>query len=155
MDLGWIFGVFGRILGGTLGVIKMAANREKRCFAFFAFLPPYVGVSGSPVHLKRQILKRSIESYQKLFISCLVARYSAVLVVLCRVIENLSNIYRKFIEHLSKPYRKSIENLSNIYRKPIENLSKTCRKSIEHRSKIYRTPIEHLSTTYRKSIENL
>ena len=27
----------------------MAENHEKQCFTFFAFLPPYIGVSGSLV----------------------------------------------------------------------------------------------------------
>ena len=29
--------------------LKMAENHEKTCFTFFAFLPPYFGVSGSLV----------------------------------------------------------------------------------------------------------
>ena len=33
--------------------LKLAANREKQVFTFFAFLPPYIGVSGLPVYLKR------------------------------------------------------------------------------------------------------
>ena len=41
-------------------------------------------------------LTRSIDSYQKFFISCRLARYL--------------NIYRKSIEHLSKIYRKSSEH---------------------------------------------
>ena len=28
---------------------KMVENHEKQCFTFFAFLPPYIGVSGSLV----------------------------------------------------------------------------------------------------------
>ena len=34
-------------------VRKVAENREKQLFTFFAFLPPYIGVSGSPMCLKR------------------------------------------------------------------------------------------------------
>ena len=34
-------------------VLKMAENREKQVFTFFAFLPPYIGVSGSLVSRKR------------------------------------------------------------------------------------------------------
>ena len=36
-----------------LGVFKMAESDEKRCFTFFAFLPPYIGVSGSRMYAKR------------------------------------------------------------------------------------------------------
>ena len=40
------------------------------------------------------------------------------------IFENRSKIYRKYIEHLSNIYRKSIANLSQtIYRKSIEHLS--------------------------------
>ena len=97
-----------RRIGGGQGVFKMAENYEKQLFAFFGFLPPYFGVSGFPAYPKRQILTRSIDWYQKFFISCLVARYW--------------KIYRKSIEHLSKIYRKSIEHLSKINRKSIEHL---------------------------------
>ena len=45
MDLGWI-------LGGS-GALQMAEHREKQCFTFFPFLPPYIGVSGSLTYLKR------------------------------------------------------------------------------------------------------
>ena len=38
---------------GGLGALKMAENREKLCFTFFAFLPPYIGVSGSLTYAKR------------------------------------------------------------------------------------------------------
>ena len=77
--------------------LKLAANREKQLFTFFGFLPPYIGVSGSLTYPNRQILTRSIDCYQKFFISCLVARYW--------------KIYRKSFENLSKIYRRSIENL--------------------------------------------
>ena len=46
--------------------IKLAANSEKQVFTFFAFLPPYIGVSGLLVYCKRQSLKRSIVSYKKI-----------------------------------------------------------------------------------------
>ena len=36
-----------------VGALKLAENREKDFFTFFAFLPPYIGVSGSPMFLKR------------------------------------------------------------------------------------------------------
>ena len=41
--------------------LKMTENHEKPCFTFFAFLPPYIGVSGSLVSCKRKSVKRSIE----------------------------------------------------------------------------------------------
>ena len=37
----------------SIGALKLAANREKQVFTFFGFLPPYIGVSGSPMYLKR------------------------------------------------------------------------------------------------------
>ena len=55
--------------------LKMAENREKRRFTFFAFLPPYISVSSFPTYPNRLILTRSIDCYQKFFISCPVARY--------------------------------------------------------------------------------
>ena len=58
----------------------MAENLEKQSFTFFAFLPPYIGVSGSLVSRMRKISMRSIDWYQKFLISCLAARYSAVFV---------------------------------------------------------------------------
>ena len=99
--------------------LKLAESREKQVPTFFAFLPPYIVVTGLLAYLKRQILKRSIDSYQKFFISCRLARYWAVFVfyVSQKSIENLSKIYRKSIEHLSNIYRNSIELLSKIYRK--------------------------------------
>ena len=60
----------------------MAENHEKQCFTFFAFLPPYIGVSGSRVSRKRKSVKRSIDWYQKFLISCLAARYSTVFVLM-------------------------------------------------------------------------
>ena len=59
----------------------MQENHEKQYFAFFAFLPPYIGVAGSLVSFMRKISMRSIDWYQKFLISCLVARYSAVFVL--------------------------------------------------------------------------
>ena len=43
----------------------MLENHEKPGFTFFAFLPPYFGVSGSLVSRKRKSVKRSIDWYQK------------------------------------------------------------------------------------------
>ena len=60
--------------------LKNLENHEKPCFTFFAFLPPYIGVSGSLVSGMRKSVKRSIDWYQKLLISRLAARYSAVFV---------------------------------------------------------------------------
>ena len=93
----------------------MDANHDKRCFTFFGFLPPYIGVSGSLVYSKRQILKRAIDWYQKLLISCLVAR-RPFMCSLEESIENRSEIYRKSIENRSNIYRTSIEHLQRIYR---------------------------------------
>ena len=56
----------------------MAENHEKQGFTFFAFLPPYIGVSGSLVSGNGQISMRSIDWYQKFLISRLAARYSIV-----------------------------------------------------------------------------
>ena len=61
-------------------MLKIAENLEKQSFTFFAFLPPYIGVSGSLVSRMRKISMRSIDWYQKLLISCLVAWYSAAFV---------------------------------------------------------------------------
>ena len=62
----------------------MAKNHEKPCFTFFAFLPPYFGVSGSLVSGMRKSVKRSIDWYRKFLISCVAARYSTVFVFYCR-----------------------------------------------------------------------
>ena len=56
----------------------MAENLKKQSFTFFAFLPPYIGVSGSLVSRMRKISMRSIDWYQKILISCFVARYSHI-----------------------------------------------------------------------------
>ena len=61
--------------------VKLRDNQEKRGFAFFAFLPPYLDVSDSLAYSKVLGLKRSIVWYKKFLISCLVARYSAVFVL--------------------------------------------------------------------------
>ena len=37
----------------SIRAFKLAAIYEKQLFTFFAFLPPYIGVSGSPMYLKR------------------------------------------------------------------------------------------------------
>ena len=76
----------------------MLENTERQSFTFFAFLPPYIGVSGSLVSRKRQISMRSIDWYQKFLISCLAAWYSTVFVLRC-----------------SKWLNKSNENLLKIY----------------------------------------
>ena len=61
-------------------MLKIAENLEKQSFTFFAFLPSYIGVSGSLVSRMRKILMSSIDWYQKFLISRLAARYSAVFV---------------------------------------------------------------------------
>ena len=78
--------------------LKLAANREKQLFTCFGFLPPYFGVSASLVVSLDKNLTRSIDPYQKFFISCRLARYS--------------KIYRTSIENLSSIYRESIANPS-------------------------------------------
>ena len=37
----------------SIRALKLAANHEKQVFTFFAFLPPYIGVSGLLVYCKR------------------------------------------------------------------------------------------------------
>ena len=69
--------------------LKMAEKHEKPCFTFFAFLPPYFGVSGSLVSRMRKISMRSIDWYRKFLISCLAARYSAIFVFFIVKIEFL------------------------------------------------------------------
>ena len=59
----------------------MPENTEKPGFTFFAFLPPYIGVSGFLAYPKGKNFSRSIDWYKKFLISCLVARYSAVFVL--------------------------------------------------------------------------
>ena len=53
----------------------MAENHEKQGFTFFAFLPPYIGVSGFLAYPKGKNFSRSIDWYRKFFISCPLARY--------------------------------------------------------------------------------
>ena len=60
---------------------KLRDNPENQGFTFFAFLPPYLGVSDSLAYTKAKNLSRSIDWYKKFLISCLVARYSAVFVL--------------------------------------------------------------------------
>ena len=55
-------------------------ERINQRFTFFVFLPRYLAVSDSLAYFKRRGLKRSIASYKKFLISCLVACYSAVFV---------------------------------------------------------------------------
>ena len=81
----------------------MTENHEKPCFTFFAFLPPYFGVSGFFVSGMRRSVTRSIDWYQKFLISCLAARYSTVF-VLRR--SKWLKIYWKSIENLLKIYWK-------------------------------------------------
>ena len=59
----------------------MLENHEKPGFTFFAFLPPYFGVSGSLVSGMRKSVTRSTDWYQKFLISWLAARYSTVFVL--------------------------------------------------------------------------
>ena len=61
--------------------LEITENHEKQCFTFFAFLPPYIGVSGSLVSRMHKSVKRSIDWYQKFLISRLAARYSTVFVL--------------------------------------------------------------------------
>ena len=93
----------------SIRVLKLAANHEKQVFTFFAFLPPYMGASGSLMPCKRQILKRSIDRCQKLLISWHADRYWAVSMFLVRISQAR---HRKSIEILWKFYRNSIEILS-------------------------------------------
>ena len=44
---------------------ELRENPENQGFAFFAFLPPYLGVSDSLAYSKRRGLKRSIAWYKK------------------------------------------------------------------------------------------
>ena len=59
------FRSFARFSTIFIEVLNMAENLEKQSFTFFAFLPPYIGVSGSLVSRKRKRMKRSIDWYQK------------------------------------------------------------------------------------------
>ena len=77
-----------------IGALKMVENYEKQRFTFFAFLPPYFGVSGFLVSGMRKISMRSIDWYQKFLISWLAARYSTVFVFYCR--QNVKIDFLKF-----------------------------------------------------------
>ena len=72
----------------------MLENTEKQSLTFFAFLPPYIGVSGSLVSGMRKSMKKSIDWYQKFLISWLAARYSTVFVFYCR--QNVKIDFLKF-----------------------------------------------------------
>ena len=76
-----IFADFHRFSLIFIEVLTMAENIEKQSFTFFAFLPPYIGVSGSLVSRMRKISMRSIDWYRKFLISCLAAPYSNVFVL--------------------------------------------------------------------------
>ena len=89
-DLDEIYRLVSKILNFTpcglvfdrfcVEALKMAENHEKPCSTFFAFLSPYIGVSGSLVSRKRKSVKRSIDWYQKFIISHLAVRYFTVFV---------------------------------------------------------------------------
>ena len=64
-----------RIANKFQQVFKMAENAEKQGFTFFAFLPPYIDVSGFLAYPKGKNFSRSIDWYRKFFISCLLARH--------------------------------------------------------------------------------
>ena len=72
----------------------MLENPEKRSFTFCAFLPPYIGVSGSLVSCMRKSTKRSIDWCQKFLISWLAARYSTVFEFYCT--QNVKIDFLKF-----------------------------------------------------------
>ena len=93
---------------------KLRENPENLGFTFFAFLPPYLGVSDSLAYSKRQGLKRSIDWYKRFLISCLVARYSAVFVL-------------KFMVILRNPCRSATSTLQNLicYRMSVSRASGT------------------------------
>ena len=69
----------------SIRALKLVATHEKLVFTFFAFLPPYIGVSGSLVSRQRKSVKRSIDWYSKFLISCLAAWYSTVFVFSGRI----------------------------------------------------------------------
>ena len=93
-----------RLLLIFIEALKMAENHEKPCFTFFAFLPPYIGVSGSLVSGMRKISMRSIDWYQKFLISWLAARYSTVFVF---------SLWKNIVESPSKIYFKSMKIYEN------------------------------------------
>ena len=69
-------------------VVEMAEKAEKPGFTFFAFLPPYIGVSSFLVYPQGKSFSRSIDWYRKFFISCLLARYRKF--EICRHIMKIS-----------------------------------------------------------------
>ena len=85
IDLDEIYRLVSKILNFTpcgsvfdrfcVEALKMAENAEKPGFTFFAFLPPYIGVSSFLVYPQGKNFSRSIDWYRKFFISCLLARY--------------------------------------------------------------------------------
>ena len=81
MDFRGFSWIFVDVHDFFVGALKLAENREKQLFTFFALLPPYIGVSGSLVSRKRKSVKRSIDRCQKFLISRLAARYSTVFVL--------------------------------------------------------------------------
>ena len=88
------------IRGKFQQALKMIENREKQLFTLFGFLPPYIGILGFLAQPREKNFSRSIDWYQKFFISRLVARYSAPFFCFMEeyrriVVENLSNIYPK------------------------------------------------------------
>ena len=85
-------------------VLKMIENHKKPCFTFFAFSPPYIGVSGSLVSRKRKSGKRSIDWYQKILISCLAATFYVFCV--------FTPLYRRF----SLSHALQSVDLEDIYR---------------------------------------
>ena len=85
--------------------LKIAENHEKPGFTFFAFLPPYIGVSGSLVSRKRQISMRSIDWYQKFLISCLVARYSHIFAIPARRAKGSPPHFKLLPRPISTPTR--------------------------------------------------
>ena len=102
-----------RSIEGVLEALKMAENSEKRCFTFFAFLPPYIGVSGSRICQRKDILEiYRLVSKNLSFTAC-------------------GSVFEKSAEHRSRIYRKSIEIPSSIYRTSIEDQSNICRTSVE------------------------
>ena len=110
----------------------MLENHEKPGFTFFAFLPPYFGISCSLVPGMRKISMRSIDWYQKFLISWLAARYT-------KIDENLRKS-KKIYENLRKSTKihKDLRKSTKIY----ENLRKSTKinENLRKSTRIY----EHL-----------
>ena len=104
--------------------VKLRENPENLGFTFFGFLPPYLGVSDSLAYFKRRDLKRSIVSYKKFLISCLVARYSAFFV--CKCVEIHGNPWKAMEIH-GNPCRITRSTLQNLicYRMSVSRASGT------------------------------